>query len=330
MRWVQAVLIAAVAVSLAACAPTAPVEQVQLFSKAFANVQAASQPLFDDLGVAERDLGKRVVVEAARSDTAAPPPAGQTDTAVDPCLDSPAGWQSTGAKDDAGHDIGYIDKFCLGQAPYFGSIGDPPDTQRFRNSLLILGQYSDVLLTLAEGRNIDQAKVNLQTLGTSIAGTLALIPQAAPAAAAIVPALTALGPVIDEAAKAQNFKEMRRLVTTAAPHFETLIAALKAAAPAMFKTLTRAAARRVPLETQQSPQLAATVVSQIEGYRTAVANFVLLLAEMRDAHADIVTALAAAEIAPVSLATAADRAQRLNAEANALRQAFVILRRGPQ
>lgn len=335
MRLGLVVATIAMGLALTSCAPTAPVEQVQLFAQALGNAQTASQPLFDDLAAAERDLGKHVAVAGAQqaeadATTAAPATAGVTTGApADSCRDSPAGWQSTGAKDAAGHDIGFLDKFCSSQAAYFANIGDPPATRQFRSALLILGQYSDLLLTLAEGRNIDQAKADLQSLGASVAGTLALIPQAAPAAAAIGPLLTALGPVIDEAAKAQNFKEMRRIVAAAEPHFGALIDALQAGTPAMFDTLTRAAARRVPVETRQNPALAAAVVGQIEGYRTAVANFVLLLDEVRGAHGDIVAALAAAENAPLTLSVAADRAQRLNAQANALRAAFVILRRGP-
>ena len=40
------------------CAKKMPVEQVQQFNKAFNNMDvASSQPLFDDLAIAERELG---------------------------------------------------------------------------------------------------------------------------------------------------------------------------------------------------------------------------------------------------------------------------------
>jgi hypothetical protein len=59
MRSVQALVTLLVMALAAACAHQAPVAQVQLLSRAFTNVQTASQPLFDDLAAAERRQGTR-------------------------------------------------------------------------------------------------------------------------------------------------------------------------------------------------------------------------------------------------------------------------------
>src|SRR5688500_1244487 len=53
----------------ASCATQAPVEEVQLFNRAFANVQEASQPLFDDLGAAEREHGQRDALNQAKEES---------------------------------------------------------------------------------------------------------------------------------------------------------------------------------------------------------------------------------------------------------------------
>lgn len=341
MRLFPAVLILALAA--AGCAPMAPVEEVRQFGQAFANVQAASQPLFDDLAAAERGLGRSKAERDAKSDSddeqeqsepdrtiLAPAAPGLSEIAVESCRSGTPGWQSTNAKDAAGREIGFIDGFCLDDAAYFGTIGDPPATRQFRVALQVLGDYSQVLLILAEGRNIAEAQAQLQQLGSGLAGVLSLIPPAAPGAAGIGPLLASLAPLVEEAARAQNMGEMRELTVKAAPAFGRLLAALQAAAPDMFEVLTRSAQRRVPKETRNNPQLAADVVQQIDGYRVAVSNFVLLLEELKGAHGEILTALAQAENAPFSLSLLADRAARLNTQANALRQAFVILRRGPQ
>jgi hypothetical protein len=232
------------------------------------------------------------------------------------------------AKDASGTELGFIDGFCLEDAAYFANVGDPPSTRAFRDALAVLGNYSDVLLTLAEGRNIEQAKADVQALGASIASTIAIVPHAAPLAASIGPVLTALGPVIEELAKAQNFREMRQLVGNADPLFGRLVAGLKAASPWMFETLVRSSARRVPKETRGNPQLTEAVLTQIEGYRMTVSNFVVLLDELAAAHTEIVVALQHAEDEPLTLALVADRTQRLNAQADAVRGAFATLRRG--
>jgi hypothetical protein len=362
----RTIAVIAVALLTAGCAPQAPVEQVQLFGNAFANVQAATQPLFDDLAMAERTLGQHVAIDDAQAkpepgatpsepETVVLAPAtvlhaaGATDGAAEQpakestppvtaelpavtafkCDEGNPLWRDTKARDSDGSEIGFIEKLCLDDAAYFANVGDPPATSQFRQGLAVLGRYSDVLLTLAEGRNIDQAKADLHALGASIAGAISIIPQAAPVAAGIGPLLTALNPLIEEAAKAQNFAEMRRLVVNADPYFVRLIATLKAGAPAMFDTLIEEPASWVPVRTKNNPELAKAVVQQIEGYRTVVSNFVVLLDELASAHADIVEAIKQAENAPLTLGLAADRAQRLNAQANALRDAFVILRRGP-
>ena len=127
---------------------------------------------------------------------------------------------------------------------------------------------------------------------------------------------------------AQNFKNITSLVTSADPLFLRLVAALKASSKWIFETLIRTPSKKVPIETQNNLELAETVVNQIEGYRAVLANFVVLLDEMAVSHTDIVKALEESSKAPLTLAMLANRAEKLNTQANALRDAFVIIRRG--
>ena len=215
--------------------------------------------------------------------------------------------------------------FCVEDAAYYTEVAEPPATRALRTGIDALRQYSQVLLVLAEGRNIEQARMQLRTLGAMTAGTLAMIPGGQGPAAMILPVLEALGPLMDAAAKAQNFKEMIRLVSAANPQFARLVLALQAATPDMFNTLTRSAARMAPTE---NPEMGAMIVAQINGYRKALSSYVVLLEELELIHVDIVNALKAAEDEPLSLAVAVNRAEQLNNQANALRQVLVTLRRG--
>jgi hypothetical protein len=223
MRSVQAILALVVVPLAAACAHQAPVAQVQLLSRAFTNVQTASQPLFDDLAAAECRQGQEVAVSRAHPDVDAPavgdpthmikgptalsaPPARSDGMAGKPaeaatqistqgdqealeyrkCKEGSPRWQAAGP-DTNPAGLGFIRGFCLEDAPYFSNLGDPPATRAFRTGVVVLGKYSEVLLILAEGRNVDAAKVQIQSLGTSIAAGLALVPGAQVAAGVVVP-----------------------------------------------------------------------------------------------------------------------------------------------
>jgi len=73
--------------------------------------------------------------------------------------------------------------------------------------------------------------------------------------------------------------------------------------------------------------LAESLVAQIEGYRKILSNFVVLLNEVDEAHKELVKTLKQGTDQSATLAGLADRVQRLTGQADALRQAYVILRR---
>ena len=313
-----------------ACVPQVRVEEFQLFRQAFNNVQAAGQPLFDDLAVAERELGRQEAVRRSQGEES-----DQAETAdtgdqggLPACSEGSPGWQRTLALKDQATDPGYIDGYCLEDAVYFAEAVDPPATRAFRQGVETLGRYSEILLILAEGKNIEEAQSQLMALGGSVAGTVALIPGGQGAAATIVPVLGALGKIVEEAGRAQNFKEMTRVVVLAEPKIKGLITSLKAAAPWIFETLVRSTAAQAPTMTKNNPELAQNVVDRIEGYRRAVSGLVVLLDEMSMVHQDIMESLKRSEQAPLTLARLSNRVENLNAQARALREALVILRRG--
>ena len=57
----------------AGCANEAPVEEVRIFGTAFETLNAASQPLIDDLAVAEREQGKRIAIKRAKQNAKGTP-----------------------------------------------------------------------------------------------------------------------------------------------------------------------------------------------------------------------------------------------------------------
>jgi hypothetical protein len=154
------------------------------------------------------------------------------------CPRSDQRWQEVGSG------TGFIRGYCLSDAAYFASLGEPPATQAFRGGLAVLGKYVDVLIFLAEGRNLEELHAQLDSLSSTIGQVLAFLPGGGAAAGpAIGGALGALKPLIDAAAQQGNDQEIKRLVLAGAPHARQLIDRLRDAAPLMFNVLTASAAR---------------------------------------------------------------------------------------
>ncbi len=291
---------------------TVPVDQIKYFSQAFNSVNTLGQPLLDDLAVAERRQGQQVAVRRAHGDT-------QQGAADCPPRDMP--WQA------AAGNQGIIRGFCLNDSAYFSVLDDPPATAVMRGALAVVERYADVLSTLAEGRNVDGAIGQIDALGKNVSGLLDAIGVATATTAAIVPALAALKPVLDAAARQANAVEAKRLIVAGAPQVTALIGALRNAAPAMFRTLIEESSAHLNSEAAQVPSIATTDVARVEAYRVTVANYVVLLGKMQSAW-DLTVAAATAPASPASIATLVQQTSALQGDAEAARRTFAILRAG--
>lgn len=293
-------------VALCAGCSVAPIEETRSFSKAFAAVDGAGQPLLDDLASAERRQGRENAEKKAKSDAG---------------VCGGIKW----AKVDA--TSGFIDGFCVEDAPYFSELGDPPATQAFRHGVRLIGDYSEVLLFLAEGRNLDETSAQVQALGQNIAA-LASVASGPGAAAGVTAVLGALDPIIRDAAQRRNIDEMKRLVLSGAPLLKKLIESLRAAAPEVFNTLIFQSVKGVTSpEALDNRTLAKGYLDRIAAYRIAVSNYVMLLKELEVSFDQLVAAFQQPRSA-VSLATIAERSGRLSANAEAWRKVYSTLRAG--
>jgi hypothetical protein len=290
------------ALLLAGCATTpAPVEQIKYFSQAFVAVNTVGQPLLDDLALSERALGRRNAVARAKKS-----PDDQ------PCSSNEAPWALS-----ADPQLGYIDGYCLQHAGYFANIGDPPATAQLRGGLRVIERYAEVLTTLAEGRNVEQALGQVDALGQDVGALLALTG----GDIAINAALTALKPLLANVAKQSNAEEARRLILDGAPTVDRLIAALRAAVPASFNTLTSGLRLGAGVAAT-----AAASVKDIEARRIAVSQYVVLLDRLQSAWDATVLAVRAPGGARLSDLVA--RSAELRADADAVRRTLAALRSG--
>jgi hypothetical protein len=278
--------------TIAACTSNLPREEVRQANAAYDAAAAAGAPLLDELAIADRRLAENAARARAQD--------GEKLTAD-------------------GYTV--LLTFDRSEATNIASIGEPLSVTQQRRGLKVVGDYFRVLDILAEGRNIETAKAQLQMLAGSIAGLAAVATGGA--AAALAPVAGALGQVIDAAAQAENAQELQRLVLEGADDVDRLILALEDSGPAIFDVL-KAAPRRA-FNTLEDPQAQRGELEKIAAYRVAVANYVVLLEQLRAT----LKALVATVQTPDSSATLSSLlavSTDLQLQAEAVRRAYATLR----
>ena len=315
LAWLPALLL------VAGCSSGPPVEQLQSFSDAYRSANDAGQPLLDNLAIAEKSEGQiNAANQAGRPTRSGNVPDEAADAA---CPRSDQRWQEVGSG------TGFIRGYCLSDAAYFASLGEPPATQAFRGGLAVLGKYVDVLIFLAEGRNLEELHAQLDSLSSTIGQVLAFLPGGGAAAGpAIGGALGALKPLIDAAAQQGNDQEIKRLVIAGAPHARELIDRLRDAAPLMFNVLTASTARAaVSPAALDNPAMAQSDIARIEAYRVTVSNFVVLLNGLQTALDKLVEAVQNPD-QTASVMSLAEESANLRIYADAVRKAIAALSQG--
>jgi hypothetical protein len=308
------IVIALLAIACAGCATRTPVAQVRLVGKAFEHLNGASAPLFDDLAVAERINGKnaadvRVKKRAANGTIAA---------ALDRCK----GLSLAEAHGDVKVQVG----FCGPDSYYYSELADPPATASFRRSIAAIQGYTNVLLILAEGRNLEAAQAEVQALAGNVGGVLE-IAGAGAAGAALEVFTTSIQPLLDIAAKRANAKELARAVKQVSPKAVDVITKLRETAPELFTMLTEQSLKRFrDIEGGLKVKaIAEAEAYRMESYRNAVSNYVVLL----DQYESLLKQLVAAydtEGKVVTLAGLVEQSAQLSAQADAWRRTYSALR----
>jgi len=296
------------------CATTVPLPQVQLVGKAFQDLNSASAPLLDDLSIAERARGIKNADTLARlhpADNAAQP------TPLDPCP------KISQVKAEG---VAVQNGFCIEHSQYYSELTDPPATAAFRSALAAVEGYTNVLLILAEGRNLEAAQAQVQGL---VANVGSLVDIAKPGVGTALAGLSAaLKPVLDIAAKSANSKELARIVKTGAPDAQRVIKELRDAAPEMFTTLTeRSLSTLNSLKAPPSAETAKAEAARINAYRVAVSNYVVLLGQYQQLLDQLVDSYDS-EGKVITLNGLLQRSTELSAQADAWRRTYSALRMG--
>lgn len=284
---------------LSSCASAPPVQQVRAFASASDSFIAASQPLLDEVAVAERERALELIIKPpkdAKGVLEVPLPGGTTRRLL---LDLP-----------------------VDQVLAISTIGDPPATAQFRRGVVTLKRYANVLVLLAENQNLEAARAELGMLAANLAGLATIVPGAQAAPGLVEPALALLQPLIDSAARAQNAAELKRLVLDAAPKIKALNQALRGGAEALFHTLS-SGQRAIIVEGGD----AVSAVARIDAYRIAFANWLKLLGLVDEATDQLVAAVSNPENA-ATLASLAELSTNITTYAEGARRALAVFRAG--
>jgi hypothetical protein len=293
--------------ALLSCCARAPIAEIKVFSGAFDSVNAAGQPLVDELSVAERRQGQQLAIRRAK---------GGSSIASTHCAQTVGHWQEVGAG-------GIIRGFCADDASYFATIGDPPATTAVRGALAVLQRYIEILSALAEGQSATETASQAATLAQYMSDLVAFV---GAAAGPIAPALDALKPVLTQIAQARTAEEARRLILAAKPVVPNLINALRSATESIGTTLIEATSADLTSEAAQNSTVAAADIARVNSYRTALSNYVVLLDRLKRVWEELVVAVETP--AQKSLQSLIDQTATLKADAEAARRAFSILRTG--
>ncbi len=225
------------------------------------------------------------------------------------------------------HHSGFIAGICADDAPYVSTIGDPPQTEIFRRSLSLLGEYAAALTSLADGTTAAAASAQVQQLAqnaSSFANDLAGITGAGSAIAPAISAIAkALSPLVEKAAGAASARQERQIVLDTQTNVSDLIKALRASAPAMFNPLIEQI--RDQIEHEDSPQPAEVV--RVETYRVLVSDYMRLLDRLNEAWNHLVVA-AEQPSNPTNLAALATASGQIAADAAVIRKSLATLRVG--
>ena len=262
----------------------APVNELKLFRESVVATNAAATPVLDEVSATEKRQERTIVTNQERRS--------RTILAFDPA-----------------------------QARYFSDISDGPAATVFRRGHHVLDRLSDVLLSLATGRNSADEVDAIGSLATECGALLNVIG----VGVAVGPAFDTLRPALTELSKDLGRTEARRVIAQveAAHLVKNLVTALVSATPKMFVTLTGEAERRANSAGAPAEAMA-QLLDRSTKVRVVLSNYVVLLRQTSDAWDEAVRA-AEAKSSSANFGALTERVAEVKAAALATRMAFANL-----
>jgi hypothetical protein len=169
--------------------------------------------------------------------------------------------------------FGYFPEFQPGDVVAGSSLGLPPGADAADRAFRAIARYNDTLVALADNRNIDEARTQLQDLTSNLTG---IAPQLAPAEQPIKAAANVLVTLLSPAIEADNREEFKRIVVEGHPKVVELIGVLRTLTHDQYRLITR------PLQDrwQDEPPNQRAIAQEINAWHRVFSDYVFLLNAM--------------------------------------------------
>jgi hypothetical protein len=281
-------LMAILVLTLASACAQLPKAELQAYSDAFAATRSAAEPMMADYAIAERS----VRLGAMKADSA------------------------------RGFDQ-FFPTFKESDAAALSSVSLPPGAAALDRTFRAIAGYNEVLVSLAENRNIDEARGQVGQIITDLGG---IAPPLAQGGAAVRPIADLLITALTPAIAADNRAEFKRIVLNGEPHVQALVDTLRDYSPTQY-SITTSALRSKARQDPPPPDLD-EVVGKINAWHQAFADYVALLDAMKLRLTELRRAVENPRSVPL-LQRAASGATELRSYADALRLSLAQVRAQP-
>ena len=269
---------------LTAACTQLPRAEFQAYRDAFSAAQTASAPIMESYGVRERAATLDVLKEERDFST-----------------------------------YGYFDDFQPSDVVAASSLGLPPGADAADRAFRAITRYNDALVALADNRNIDEARTQLEQLTSNLTG---IAPQLAPAEAPIKAAANLLVSALAPAIEADNREVFKERVIDGYPHVIELIRILRGLTPHQYELITASArARWQDASAADRP----AIVQEVNGWHRVFADYVFLLNAMEARLGQLKRAVEEPR-SQALLAQAVSGSADLRAYAESLRRSIAELR----
>ena len=244
-------------------------------------------------------------------------------TAATPVIESYAARERASALEVLQEDrnfetFGYFERFEPSDVIAASTLSTTPGAEATDRAFSAIVGYNNTLAALAENRNIEELRGQLQQITADLT---AIAPQLAPAEQPIGLARDALLQLFRPLIERGNREEFRRIVLEGHPHVVELIDTLRELTPTQYSRITAPLRSRWQDEEQNRDSLA----EEINNWHTVFADYVFLLNAMEARLDDLQEAVANPQSLSL-LARASAGAAELRVYAEGLRRSIAALR----
>jgi hypothetical protein len=220
---------------------------------------------------------------------------------------------------------GDADAFDPDLAAYYSATGEPPLAAALRRGFRTVERFNAVVVVLAEGRSWQQAAPQVDQFARS-ASALAAVATGG-AAAVVLPAAAPLRELAAALKAADDRLEFERVIQERSGAVLEVIDAMIAATSNMYSVMTEPIMKEADAAADAGDRIRyEQILARRDGYRRMLAEWVVLLNDVKSSLIDLREAVALGAPSVPDLAELAGRSEELTRQAVAVRAAVLAVR----